>query len=97
MSGWLGIPYERADCVRLTRIYLRALGIRTRDPRVYPEAWEQVDQADAMVVTYRKRAHMAAIVGRTWALEARPHRTSVLIRLARLAHLGTEYWRPRQC
>lgn len=89
---WLRIPYDRADCVRLTRLFLRARGVRTRDPRMYPEAWQKCSQAEAQVVTYGERRHIAAIDG-GYVLETRQQHASQLIPLDRLKRFGIEYWR----
>ena len=93
MIQWLGIPYTRADCVRLTRLFLRARGVRSRDPRLWPEAWVKCSQAEAAAVTYRNRAHIAP-VDSGYALETRPGQASHLVPVDRVKRLGLEFWRP---
>lgn len=98
MITWIGIPYARADCVRLTRAYLRARGYRSRDPRTHPDAWEQVGQREALAITYKRRSHIAPIVD-GYVLEARKGHASMMVPLSRLiARMGgVEFWRPRPC
>ena len=90
---WLRIPYGRADCVRLTRLFLRARGVRTRDPRTCPEAWQRCSKAEAVAITYRDRSHIAPIDG-GYALETRPGHASRLVPVDRLKRFGLEFWRP---
>lgn len=93
-SYWLGIPYARADCVRLTRLFLRAQGVRTRDPRRFPDAWVPAAPAEALAVTYRRRSHIAPIVAGCRVLETRPAHGSILLPLDRLRRHDLEFWRP---
>jgi hypothetical protein len=96
VARWLGIPFEAADCVRLTRLWLRAHGIRTRDPRTHPATWEQCDESEAVAVTYRGREHIAPLLPGGVILEAVRDAGSRTMRIDRLrrAKLELEFWRP---
>lgn len=94
LDDFLGVPYERADCVEMTRRYLSACGVNMPDPRLHPQDWEACDQEHALVVTYRARTHIAAVVGQ-YMLETRKNGASCLMPLRRMVKMGLEYWRPR--
>lgn len=93
-TPFLGIPYDRADCVTLTMSYLGHSGIAASDPRTHPEEWVPCSRDDAVIITYRDRTHVAPVVG-PYIIETRKRSTSHLLRVDRLRNLGVEYWRPR--
>lgn len=94
LDPFLGVPYDKADCVALTMAYLDAVGITARDPRLHPDDWEKCSREDAVVLTYRARTHVAPIVG-GHVIETRKGMASYLLRLDRLRNMGVEFWRPR--
>jgi hypothetical protein len=94
LDPFLGVPYDKADCVTITMAYLDTIGVTARDPRLFPEDWEKCDRTDAVVLTYRARTHVAPVVG-AHIIETRKGNTSYLMRIDRLRNMGVEFWRPR--
>lgn len=95
LDDFLGVPYDQANCVELTRRYLAACGVDMPDPSLEPHRWEACEQSQALVVTYRARTHIAAVIGQHM-LETRKNGTSCLMPLRRMAKMGLEYWRLRE-
>lgn len=91
----IGIPYSEADCVKLTLRYLEQRGIIVRDPQQHPEDWVACKESEAVVLTYRKRRHIAPIFGDGYVIETHQGSRSRLVRIDKLRARDLEFWRPR--